>query len=102
MLSFEKYKLKLWINYKIAGVWTFQFPTLRLSKHWPRHNVILNNVVGLCKGINGSVLSVSILGLIVSVKIKDTNTYAIWACIAELMIRNAQKLSEIPIKSKYI
>ena len=51
-----------------------------------RQNVILNNVDYLCKGIKDEVLSGNILEVVLSVTIKDANTVAIYACVAELMI----------------
>ena len=76
----------------MVGLWTY--PTLRLSNCWKfsdwnvenRQNVILNNVDYLCKGINDEVLRGNILEVVLSVTIKDTNTVAIRACVAELMI----------------
>ena len=49
-------------------------------------NVILNNVDYLCKGIKDEVLRGNILEVVLSVTIKDANTVAICACVAELMI----------------
>ena len=51
-----------------------------------RQNVILNNVDYLCKGIKDEVLRGNILEVVLSVTIKDANTVAICACVAELMI----------------
>ena len=51
-----------------------------------RQNVILNNVDYLCKGIKGDVLWGNISEVVLSVTIKDTNTFAICASVAELMI----------------
>ena len=51
-----------------------------------RQNVILNNVDYLCKGIKDQVLRGNILEVVLSVTIKDANTVAICACVAELMI----------------
>ena len=49
-------------------------------------NVILNNVDYLCKGIKDEVLRGNILEVVLSVTIKDANTVATCACVAELMI----------------
>ena len=49
-------------------------------------NVILNNVNYLCKGIKAEVLRGNISEVVLSIIIKDANTVAICACIAELMI----------------
>ena len=51
-----------------------------------RQNVILNNVDYLCKGIKTEVLRGKISEVVLSVTIKDANTVAICACVAELMI----------------
>ena len=51
-----------------------------------RQNVILNNVDYLCKGIKDEVLRDNVLEVVLSVRIKDANTVAICACVAELMI----------------
>ena len=51
-----------------------------------RQNVILNNVDYLCKGIKDEALRGNILEVVLSVTIKDANTVAICACVAELMI----------------
>ena len=51
-----------------------------------RQNVILNNVDYLCKGIKAEVLRGNISEVVLSAKIKDINTVAICACVAELMI----------------
>ena len=76
----------------MAGLWTY--PTLRLFKllkfsDWNvenRQNVILNNVDYLCKGIKAEGLSGNIPEVVLSVTIKDTNTVAICACEAELLV----------------
>ena len=44
------------------------------------------NVDYLCKGIKDQVLRGNILEVVLSVTIKDANTVAICACVAELMI----------------
>ena len=51
-----------------------------------RQNVIMNNVDYLFKGIKDEVLIGNILEVVLSVTIKDANTVAICACVAELMI----------------
>ena len=51
-----------------------------------RQNVILNNVDYLCKGIKDEFFRGNILEVVLSVTIKDANTVAICACVAELMI----------------
>ena len=51
-----------------------------------RQNVILNNVDYLCKGIKDEVFRGNILEVVLSVSVKDANTIAICACVAELMI----------------
>ena len=51
-----------------------------------RQNVILNNVDYLCKGIKAEVLRGNISEVVLSVTIKNANTVAICACVAELMI----------------
>ena len=51
-----------------------------------RQNAILNNVDYLCKGIKSEVLRGNILEVVLSVTIKDANTVAICAYVAELMI----------------
>ena len=55
-----------------------------------RQNVILNNVDYFCKGINPEVLRGNISEVVLSVTIKDTNTVAIYACVAKLMIWSAK------------
>ena len=66
-----------------------------------RQNVILDNVDYLCKGIKDEVLRGSILEVVLSVTIKDANTVAIRACVAELMIYNAKNWSKKPISAKF-
>ena len=51
-----------------------------------RQNVILKNVDYLCKGIKVEVFRGNISEVVLSVTIKDANTVAICACVAELMI----------------
>ena len=51
-----------------------------------RQNVILNNVVYLCKGIKAEVLRGNISEVVLSVTTKDANTVAICACVAGLTI----------------
>ena len=76
----------------MADLWTYLL--LRLSNCWnfvnemwkQGQNVILNNVDYLCKGIKDEVLRGNILEVVLSVTIKDANTVAICACVAELMI----------------
>ena len=51
-----------------------------------RHNVILNNVNYLCKGMKAKVLRGNLSVVVLSVTIKDANTVAICACVAVLMI----------------
>ena len=51
-----------------------------------RQNVILNTVDYLYKGIKDEVLRDNILEVVLSVTMKDANTVAICACVAELMI----------------
>ena len=51
-----------------------------------RQNVILNNVDYLCKGIKDKVLRGNILEVVLSVRIQDANTVAIYTCVPELMI----------------
>ena len=51
-----------------------------------KQNVILNNVDYLCKGIKAEFLSGNILEVVLSVTMKDANTVAICACVAEFMI----------------
>ena len=50
-----------------------------------RQNVILNNVDYLCKGIKAKGLRGNISKVVLSVIIKDANTVAICACLAELI-----------------
>ena len=66
-----------------------------------RQNVILNNVDYLCKGIKDKVLRGNILEVVLSVTIKDANTVAICACVAELMILRAKNWSKKPISAKF-
>ena len=54
----------------------------------------LNNVDYLCKGIKDEVLRGNILEVVLSVTIKDANTVAICACVAELMIKNPKNWSK--------
>ena len=64
------------------------FELLKLSE-WNaenRQNVILNNVDYLCKGIKAEVLWGNISEVVLSVTINDVNTFAICACVAELII----------------
>ena len=51
-----------------------------------RQNIILNHVDYLCKGIKAEVLWGNISEVVLSVTIKNANTVAICACVAELMI----------------
>ena len=51
-----------------------------------RQNVIFNNVDYLRKGIEVEVLRGNISEVVLSVTIKDANSVAICACVAELMI----------------
>ena len=52
-------------------------------------NVILNNADYLWKTIDTATLSDNISEVVPSVTIKDANTVAICACVAEMMIQNA-------------
>ena len=49
-------------------------------------SVILNNVDYLCKGIKAEVLRGNISEVVLSLTIKDANSVAICACVAELVI----------------
>ena len=51
-----------------------------------RQNVILNNVDYHCKGIKAETLRGNFSEVVLSVTIKDANTVAICAYVAELMI----------------
>ena len=51
-----------------------------------RQNVILNNVYYLCTDIKDKVLRGNILEVVLSVTIKDANTVANCACVAEWMV----------------
>ena len=51
-----------------------------------RQNVIFNTVDYLCEGIKDEVLRGNILEVVFSVTIKDANSVAISAFVAELMI----------------
>ena len=64
-------------------------------------NVILKHVDYLCKGIKDQVLRGNILEVVLSVTIKDVNTVAICACVAEYMIWNAKNWSNNPISAKF-
>ena len=66
-----------------------------------RHIVVLNSVDYLCKGIKAEVLRGNISEVVLIVTIKDANTVAICACVAELMIENAKDWSKMPISAKF-
>ena len=75
-----------WRIFEPTLYWGFQTVEILWMKCGNQANVILNNVDYLCKGIKDEVLRGNILEVVLSVTIKDANTVAICACVAELMI----------------
>ena len=81
----------IWIMIQLQNGGSLNLPYIEAFKllkfsDWNVENVILNNVDYLCKGITDEVLRGNILEVVLSVTIKDANTVAICACVAELMI----------------
>ena len=87
-------KVTIWLMIQLQNGGSLNLPYIEAFKllkfsDWNvknRQNVILDNVDYLCKGIKDEVLRGNILEVVLSVTIKDANTVAICACVAELMI----------------
>ena len=87
-------KVTIWLIIQLQNGGSLKLPYIEVFKmlkfsDWNvenRQNVILNNVDYLFKGIKGDVLRDNISEVVLSVTIKDANTVAICAGVAELMI----------------